>query len=115
MTLLIAALILVAGIAAFFAWVNRQVRRRHARFTDRNVIRALENGLGLDDEDDPLTAQWVEFLRWPIDDPYLDSVRQRCRSIVQECGDDRSHWHVYVEPILRELQWKAASEERHAR
>ena len=70
--------ILVALIVAFFAWANARTRRAHAGFKLRDVEIALEEFVS------PAAADhgtWDLFRSWPIDDPYLESVRQRCRDL----------------------------------
>jgi hypothetical protein len=73
--LLIVALI-VSGIVAFFVWANHRTKIQHAAFTKHDVIAAIENVVS-----DGYHDAWDLFLAWPIDDAYLESVRQRCITI----------------------------------
>jgi hypothetical protein len=71
-----------AGIVAFFAWANRQTAKAHARFTARDVEIALAELL---DPEAQTHDTWDLFLAWPIDDSYLESIRQECLKICREC------------------------------
>ena len=75
MPLLIGGAVLIASVTAFFACANGATERQHARFTAEDVQSALENCLDLHGDDHD---EWDLFLGFPIDDPYLESVRQRC-------------------------------------
>ena len=72
----------VAGIVVFFAWANRQTAKAHARFTHKDVEIALAELLDPQAHDHDT---WDLFLAWPIDDPYLESIRLECQRICQEC------------------------------
>jgi hypothetical protein len=74
--------LLFVGFAALLALATRSTRRAHARFTHRDVQAVLEDAIGTADYYD----DWDLFLGWPIDDPYLDSVRQRCIEISDRYG-----------------------------
>ena len=101
-TLIVVALGLV-GVPAFFVWANWATRRHYARFKHRDVQGVLEDALGPSDYYD----DWEMFLGWPIDDPYLDSVRQRCSQIWDECGERPGDEFVArLKPILEELNNK---------
>jgi hypothetical protein len=78
----IAALAAAAGLVAFFAWANRQTARAHARFTAKDVETALAELLDRQARDHDT---WDLFLAWSINDPYLESIRQECLRICQEC------------------------------
>lgn len=72
-------LILAVSLGAvflLFIWLNHKTKAVHAAFARDDVIAAIENVLGPDMHD-----EWDLFLAWPIDDPYLESVRQRCIAI----------------------------------
>lgn len=71
-----------AGIVLFFAWANRQTAKAHARFTPEDVETALGELLDPQAHDHDT---WDLFLAWSINDPYLESIRQECLSICQEC------------------------------
>ena len=73
------ASLLVLAVLSFFAWSNHQAKRQHAGFTKDDVRAAIENVLSGDSHD-----EWDLFLAWPIGDPYLESVRQRCIGISKE-------------------------------
>lgn len=95
--------LLLVGVAAFFAWANRLTRSAHARFTHRDVQAVLEDAIGTADYHD----DWDLFLGWPIDDPYLDSVRQRCIQISNQYGGPAPGGDEFVarlKPILEELK-----------
>jgi hypothetical protein len=82
MNLWIAALAAAAAIVAFFVWGNRQTAKAHARFTPRDVESALAEVLDPQARDHDT---WDLFLAWPINDPYLESIRQECQRIFREC------------------------------
>ena len=82
MTLWAAVIAVAAGIVAFFAWANRQTAKAHARFTAKDVEIALGQLL---DPEARTHDTWDLFIAWPINDPYLESIRQECLRICQEC------------------------------
>ena len=62
----------------------RRTSTLHRAFTSDDVEFALEQFLDLTagaTHDD-----WDLFLEWPIDDPYLETVRQKCLTIVRDSG-----------------------------
>jgi hypothetical protein len=97
---LIVVALVIGGIPAFFVWANWATRRHYARFTHRDVKAVFERALAPSEYYD----DWELFLAWPIDDPYLDSVRQRCIQIWDECGERAGDEFVArLKPILEEL------------
>ena len=104
---LIVALIVVA-VFSFFGWANHQTKRQHAAFTKSNVIAAIENVLS-----DGYHDEWDLFLAWPIGDPYLESVRQRCIAISSEYSgtekgkDIASGGETQLHLILNEVKNRA--------
>jgi hypothetical protein len=95
--------LLIVGVAAFFAWANRLTRKAHASFTRQDVEGVLEAAIGASDYYD----DWDLFLGSPIDDPYLDSVRQRCIQISDQYGGPAPGGAEFVarlKPILEELK-----------
>lgn len=82
MSLWAAVIAAAAGIAAFFVWANRQTAAAHARFTPKDVEIALTELLDPQARDHDT---WDLFLTWPINDPYLESIRLECLRIWQEC------------------------------
>jgi hypothetical protein len=72
----------VLGIVVFFTWANYQTRKKHALFQQTDVEDALEDYLNPHGGYHDL---WDLFLAWPINDPYLESIRSRCLAIVTEC------------------------------
>ena len=95
------------GIVAFFKWAHRTTAKTHARFQPADVEEALAELLfpGAHHDD-----TWNLFLTWPIDDPYLESIRQQCLKIIDECPGSGSRDDISVEglnrvaAILRELR-----------
>jgi hypothetical protein len=71
--------LLLSGAVAFFTWANRATARAHARFQSKDVEAALIEVLS---PDSPTHDTFDLFLAWPIDDPYLESVRQECLRII---------------------------------
>src|SRR5688572_6260341 len=82
MNLWMVALAAGAGVVAFFAWANRQAAKAHARFGPTDVEIALIEMLDPHARDHDT---WDLFLARPINDPYLESIRQECQKIFQEC------------------------------
>ena len=80
-TSFLAALLVVVAVVCFFRWANYETKKAHAAFTTRDVIAAIENVISPVDVDHD---EWDSFLRWPIRDPRLETVRQRCLGISKE-------------------------------
>lgn len=104
--LLMAALAAAVGIVVFFAWANRQTAKAHARFTPKDVEIALTELLDPQAHDHDT---WDLFLAWPINDPYLESIRLECLRICQECPpvagkDINEDGEKRVAALLAELQ-----------
>jgi hypothetical protein len=95
--------VLISFVIAFLAWANGTTRREHARFTCEDVQSAVENCLGLHGIDHD---EWDLFVAWPIDDPYLESIRQRCIRVWDEDGPEpvEARLRRELEDILRELR-----------
>lgn len=108
MPLLIGGAVLIASVAVFFVCANGATERQHAPFTAEDVQSAVENCLDLHGDDHD---EWDLFLGWPIDDPYLESVRQRCIRIWDQ--DDvpepvGGRLRQELEEILQELRIRAS-------
>ena len=91
--------IILAAVAGFFAWANAQTRRAYARSTRSDVEAALEEFVS------PTSTyhdHWDLFLGWPIDDPYLESIRQRCQAFAGHDADPAAKDGVRA--ILAELR-----------
>jgi hypothetical protein len=71
--------LIVIVIVVFFCWANNQAKKQHAAFTKDDVVKAIENVFA-----NELHDEWDLFLAWPINDPYLESVRQKCLLIFKE-------------------------------
>jgi hypothetical protein len=106
-SLLSGGAVLIASVIAFFARGNAAMRREHARFTTEDVQSAVENCLDLHDALDH--DEWDLFLAWPIDDRYLESVRQRCIRVWDEDGPEpvEPRLRRTLEEILQELRTRA--------
>lgn len=76
------SLVPIAGIALLFFWGNMRTARVHGRFRPKDVEEALAELVSPDSE---YFDAWDLFLAWPIDDPDLELIRQRCLAIVREC------------------------------
>ena|SRR5689334_3114486 len=74
--LMSAALIIAIGVVCAFRFLNRLTERNHKRSTAADVIVALEEFL-----DGPTHDTWDLFTYYEIDDPYLESIRQRCLEV----------------------------------
>ena len=96
---LIVALVIIA-IVVFFVWANHRTKIQHAAFTKSDVIAAIENVVSGDYHD-----EWDLFLAWPIGDPYLESVRQRCIAISSEYSGIEQGKNIATkgETILHEI------------
>jgi len=91
--------VLLAAVAGFFAWANSQTRCAYARSTRSDVEAALEEFVS------PTSAyhdHWDLFLSHPIDDPHLESVRQRCQPFAGRDADTAAKDQVRA--ILAELR-----------
>jgi hypothetical protein len=67
------------GAAILFTRGNQSTRQRHAKFGQAEVESALESVL-----DDAQSHDAFDlFLAWPIDDPYLESIRKQCHEVVR--------------------------------
>ena len=109
MPLLIGAAVLISFVIAFFVWGDEEtaMRREHARFTREDVQSAVENCLGLHGSDHD---EWDLFLGFAIDDPYLESVRQRCIRVWDEEDEVEpvgASLRRELEEILQELRARA--------
>jgi Tfp pilus assembly protein PilE len=91
--------VLFAASAGFFAWANSRTRRAYARSTLSDVEAALEEFVSPDSRDHDT---WDLFLSWPIDEPYLESIRQRCQAFAGHDADPAAKDQVRA--ILGELR-----------
>ena len=86
------------AVTGFFLWARRQTRRKHARFRRQDVRDAFEQVLSAN----AFTRDtWELFLKWPIDDPYLESIRQRCRHVVADWPRTKVTEYIAKEGIDR--------------
>ena len=69
--------LIVALVIGLFVWANTRTRHAHARSTRSDVEAALEEFVS---PESTYHDTWDLFLAWPIDDPYLESIRQRCQT-----------------------------------
>ena len=97
-------LVWIAAIAflvlGFFVFASKLTRRAHARSTQSDVEAALEEFVS---PESAYHDTWDLFLAWPIDDPYLESIRQRCQTVAAgRDGDPAAVDHVRA--ILSELR-----------
>jgi len=96
----------LAGGAIFFARANQSTRRRHARLGRAEVRSALESVL----DDTQSHDAFDLFLAWPIDNPYLESIREQCHEIVRNLtpprrGEDISeNGKDQIRALLRDLR-----------
>ena len=99
--------LLIVGVVAFFLFSNYQTKKRHARFGREDVVAALEEFVS---SDSGYLDEWDLFLAWPIDDPYLESIRQRCIKVYAEYPPTRPGEEISTEgveqvhAILKELR-----------
>jgi hypothetical protein len=77
----------IAGLAAITAVViaifilgSRTTALHHARFTPAEIEEIL---LAVVSPESDYHDAWHVFLSWPIGDDYLESIRQRCLTIVE--------------------------------
>lgn len=83
-------IILILGILAIFVIIilfvfdRRKTRAVHAVFDKTDVISALENLISKDASDHD---EFDLFRAWPIDDSYLESIRQRATEIYIQCHE----------------------------
>jgi hypothetical protein len=87
----------------FIAWANRNARKEFGRSTHEHVEKALLNFTAAADGD--YYDDWDLFLAWPIDDPYLESVRVRCLDIIGNKYENHTPEAVdQVAKLLEELR-----------
>lgn len=94
----ILALVVVAGIGLLFFWGDRRSARVHARWQANDVEEALAEVVS------PYAGNldtWDLFLAWPIDDPHLESIRQRCLAIVRECPPRHPRQYLSHEGVAK--------------
>jgi hypothetical protein len=72
--------VVIALVALVFILGSRTTALGHARFTTADVEEALTEVIS---PDSAYHDAWDLFLAWPIGDPYLESIRQRCLAIVK--------------------------------
>ena len=93
------------GTAVVFVFASREARRMHTAFRPSDVESALQCVL---DDSQCCHDEFDLFLTWPIDDPYLEAIRERCHRILRTCakpGEDISEdGKEQIRAILRELQ-----------
>lgn len=94
--LTILALVLAAGLVVKF--LNCRTRKAHARFQRQDVLDAISEMVSKDSRSHDA---WDLFLGWPIDDPDLESVRQRCLAIVKQCPRQRPTEDISPEGLAR--------------
>ena len=68
--------IIIAGVVGLFRFLHRLTVRRYARSTASDAIVALQEFL-----EGPTRDTWDLFTYYEIDDPYLESIRQRCLEV----------------------------------
>jgi hypothetical protein len=96
----------LVGGAIFFALANRATRRRHAGLGRIEVEPALQCVL----DDTQCHDAFDLFLTWPIDDPYLESIREQCHEVVRtsqpaSTGEDISEkGKDRIRAILRDMR-----------
>jgi hypothetical protein len=99
-------LLIAVSVAGFFVWANHKTQRRHARYTQSDVVKALEEIISPNSE---THDTWDLFLNWHIDDPYLESIRQKCLRVVRDCPPQTSTEDIsrsgidHIRSILEEL------------
>jgi hypothetical protein len=74
-------IVVAVAIALLFWWGNQNTKQSHARFTEIDVEFALREVISSDSRDHDA---WDLFLTWPIHDPFLESIRQRCVAICRD-------------------------------
>jgi type II secretory pathway pseudopilin PulG len=102
-----AALAVVGTVVAISAWAllgrrGRRTARTHAQFTAKDVETALDEVLN-----PGYQGTFEEFLVWPINDQYLESIRQECLRICHECPSARyvnAEGEKRIAALLRELR-----------
>jgi hypothetical protein len=90
--------LIVAAVVGFFTWANVRTKHAHARSTRTDVEQALEE---LVSPDSTYLDTWDLFIAWPIDDPYLESIRQRCLRVVEECTPEKPTEYISQTGVQR--------------
>jgi hypothetical protein len=81
MTWLLVLAAVVVAAALFFPWASRRTAKAHARFGRKDVEGVLAQIVSPETK---TSDDWDLFLAWPIDDPFLESIRQECVRIDRE-------------------------------
>lgn len=89
---------LVVSVVSFFVCANYRTRTIHAGFKNEDVQLALAE---LVSETSCCLEEWDLFLAWPIDDSYLESIRQKCRAIANENAPRNSNEDLSEDGIRR--------------
>ena len=84
---------ILGGLALFFVLANRRTRRNPRKLTRDDVAMTIESFLSGTGG----AYDWDDFLTFPIADPDLEALRQRCVSFEWETNSGR-------EALQRELQ-----------
>jgi hypothetical protein len=61
------------GVVGLFLFLNQRTARRFAQSTRSDVVDALQEFIS-----GPAHDLWDLFIHYPINDPYLESIRKSC-------------------------------------
>lgn len=99
--------LVVLGVILLVAWSNSQARKDHANFRPVDVEMALQEVLS---NESCCHDGFDLFLSWPIDDPYLESLRQRTLTILNDSPPPPAGYDIspeglkQIELLLMELR-----------
>ena len=88
---------MIVALVVFFSWAGRETKAQHAKFDKSNVLSALSNLISDESTDHD---EFDLFISWPINDPYLESIRQRVIEIANK----------YPKQVNRDISIEAAKE-----
>lgn len=78
MNIILILSVIALALVILFVFGHRKTRAKHAVFDKKDIISALENLISKDAQDHD---EFDLFRAWPIDNPYLESIRQRASEI----------------------------------
>jgi hypothetical protein len=99
MNALLLTITVVLAVAGLIWWADRHQARVHARYQSHDVERALAEMVSPDSK---YIDEFDLFLSRPIDDPYLESVRQRCLAALEDYPAGR--WEYVSDEALARVR-----------
>lgn len=96
MNILLIICVIAIVIVILFVFVRQKTREKYTAFDRKDVISALENLISKDARDHD---EFDLFRAWPIDNPYLESIRQRAVEIYVQYHEPNSVQDINQEGV----------------